>query len=58
MIIPMFNKIFGFKNGAKLFGLTGLNIGFASFLGPLLTNLMITDNSSITIYNKIYGVSV
>lgn len=56
MIIPMFNKIFGFKNGAKLFGLTGLNIGFASFLGPLLTNLMITDNSSITIYNKIYLV--
>jgi len=54
MIIPMFNKVFGFNNGAKLFGLTGLNIGFASFLGPLLTTFIITDNSSITIYNKIY----
>ena len=41
MITPTFNKVFGNKNGAKIYGLTGILIGIASFLGPILTKLLI-----------------
>ena len=39
MITPTFHKVFGHKNGAKIYGLTGILIGIASFLGPVLTKI-------------------
>ena len=54
MIIPLFNIVFGFKNGAKLYGITGIMIGLASFLGPIMTKFIITDNSNKDIYEIIY----
>ena len=44
-ITPLFNKVFGDKNGAEMFGLTGFSIGLASFAGPVLTKLYIKDES-------------
>ena len=40
MITPTFSKIFGNK-GAEIYGITGMSIGFASFLGPILTKILI-----------------
>lgn len=38
-ITPLFNKIFN-TLGAEMYGLTGIFIGIASFLGPVLTKLI------------------
>ena len=53
-ITPLFNKVF--KNlGAEMFGLTGFLIGLASFLGPILTKLLIKDDSDYIIIYSIGG---
>ena len=54
-ITPTFNKVFGFKNGAKIYGLTGILIGVASFLGPVLTKIFIKDEKK-ELYRNIYFV--
>lgn len=47
-ITPLFNKVF--KNlGAEMYGLTGFFIGLASFLGPILTKLLIKEDSDYLI---------
>jgi len=47
-ITPLFNKVF--KNlGAEMYGLTGFFIGLASFLGPILTKLLIKEDSDYII---------
>ena len=51
MITPTFNKVFGNKNGAKIYGLTGILIGIASFLGPILTKLLIKEEKD---YLEVY----
>ena len=53
-ITPTFNKVFGFKNGAKLYGLTGILIGVASFLGPVITKLYIGGKNKIELYRNVY----
>ena len=51
-ITPLFNKIF--RNlGTEMYGLTGFAIGVASFMGPVLTKLLIKEDSD---YLIIYGV--
>ena len=39
-ITPLFNKVFK-EVGAEMYGLTGFFIGLASFLGPVLTKILI-----------------
>ena len=53
-ITPTFNKVFGFKNGAKLYGLTGINIGIASFLGPIVTKIYIGNKQENYLYRNVY----
>ena len=54
-ITPLFNKIFN-KLGAEMYGLTGFFIGLASFLGPVLTKILIKDDSDYLIIYLIGGV--
>ena len=54
-ITPLFNKVFGDKNGAEMFGLTGFSIGLASFGGSFLTKLYIKDESDYFILYLIGG---
>ena len=44
MITPEFNKAFGVRLGAKIYGITGFLIGVSSFLGPVLTKLVVKHN--------------
>ena len=53
-ITPTFNKVFGFDNGAKLYGLTGITIGVASFLGPIVTKIYIGDKNEKDLYRNVY----
>ena len=53
-ITPTFNKVFGFDNGAKLYGLTGIAIGVASFLGPIVTKIYIGDKNEKDLYRNVY----
>ena len=53
MITPTFHKVFGHKNGAKIYGLTGILIGIASFLGPVLTKIW-TRKDNDQDYLKVY----
>ena len=54
-ITPLFNKIFN-ELGAEMYGLTGFFIGLASFAGPILTKLMIHEDSDYLIIYSIGGV--
>lgn len=47
-ITPLFNKVFK-DIGAEMYGLTGFFIGLASFLGPILTKLLIKEDSDYII---------
>lgn len=58
MITPTFNKVFGNKNGAKIYGLTGILIGIASFLGPVLTKLLIKKETDYLVVYLIGSGSV
>ena len=51
-ITPLFNKVFK-DLGAEMYGLTGFFIGLASFMGPILTKLLIKEDSD---YLIIYGI--
>ena len=53
-ITPLFNKVFG-DLGAEMYGLTGFFIGLASFAGPILTKLLIHDDSDYLIIYSIGG---
>ena len=53
-ITPLFNKIFK-ELGAEMYGLTGFFIGLASFAGPILTKLMIHEDSDYLIIYSIGG---
>ena len=44
IITPLFIKVFGKELATEIFGLTGFSIGVASFLGPLLTKIIIKDD--------------
>jgi len=53
-ITPLFQKIF--KNlGTEMYGLTGFFIGLASFTGPILTKLVIKDESDYLIIYLVGG---
>ena len=54
-ITPLFNKVFGDDLGAEMYGLTGFFIGLASFAGPILTKLLIKDDSDYLIIYFIGG---
>ena len=54
-ITPLFNKVFK-DLGAEMYGLTGFFIGLASFMGPILTKLLIEDDSDYLIIYSIGGV--
>ena len=43
-ITPLFNKVFGKELATEIYGLTGFFIGVASFLGPILTKVMIKED--------------
>ena len=50
-ITPLFNKVFGDDLGAEMYGLTGFFIGLASFSGPIITKLLIKEDSDyLTVY--------
>lgn len=49
LLPPTFNKIFGVKNGAKMFSYAGIFIGIASVLGPILTKLVIKEKKDYLI---------
>ena len=51
-ITPLFNKIFKNELGAEMYGLTGFFIGLASFAGPILTKLLIKEDSDYLFYLK------
>ena len=53
-ITPLFNKVFK-DLGAEMYGLTGFFIGLASFLGPILTKILIKDDSDYIIIYSIGG---
>ena len=53
-ITPLFNKIFN-NLGAEMYGLTGIFIGIASFLGPVLTKLIISDDNDYLIVYCVGG---
>ena len=53
-ITPLFNKIFN-NVGAEMYGLTGIFIGVASFLGPVLTKLIISDDNDYLIVYCVGG---
>ena len=55
-ITPLFNKIFKNELGAEMYGLTGFFIGLASFAGPILTKLLIKEDSDYLIIYSIGGV--
>ena len=52
MITPTFSNIFGSK-GAEIYGITGFMIGVASFLGPVLTKILI-GNNGVKDYEIVY----
>ncbi len=52
MITPTFSNIFGNK-GAEIYGITGFMIGVASFLGPILTKILI-GNNGVKDYEIVY----
>ena len=54
-ITPLFNKIFN-NVGAEMYGLTGIFIGVASFLGPVLTKILIKEDEDYLIIYIIGGV--
>lgn len=50
-LIPLFHKIFGKEYGAELYGLTGIFIGLASLVGPLLIKIIVKeDEDYLTVY--------
>ena len=53
-ITPLFSKIFK-DLGAEMYGLTGFFIGLASFMGPILTKLLIHEDSDYLIIYLIGG---
>jgi len=54
-ITPLFNKIFN-ELGAEMYGLTGIFIGVASFLGPVLTKILCKEDKDYLIVYSIGGV--
>ena len=54
-ITPLFSKVFGDKNGAEMFGLTGFFIGLASFAGSFLTKFYIKEESDYFVLYLIGG---
>ena len=53
-ITPLFNKIFK-GLGAEMYGLTGFFVGLASFMGPVLTKILIKEDSDYLIVYSIGG---
>ena len=57
-ITPLFNKVFK-EVGAEMYGLTGFFIGLASFLGPVLTKILIKeDDDYIIVYSVGGGICI
>ena len=54
-ITPLFNKVFGKELATEIFGLTGFFIGVASFVGPLLTKIMINEDEDYLMVYMIGG---
>lgn len=53
-ITPLFNKVFK-DLGAEMYGLTGFFIGLASFMGPVLTKLLMKKDSDYLVIYLIGG---
>ena len=53
-ITPLFNKVFK-ELGAEMYGLTGFFIGLASFMGPILTKLIIKEDNDDYLYVYLIG---
>lgn len=43
LLPPIFNKTFGMKNGASIFGFSGVLCGLSSFLGPVISKLFLKE---------------
>jgi MFS-type transporter involved in bile tolerance (Atg22 family) len=54
-ITPLFNKVFGKELATEIYGLTGFFIGVASFVGPLLTKIMINEDEDYLMVYMIGG---
>ena len=54
-ITPLFNFVFGKDLATEIYGLTGFSIGIASFIGPLLTKIMIKKDEDYLVVYSIGG---
>lgn len=55
VLAPEFNKIFGIYHGAEIFGITGIWIGIANLIGPLLAKYILKNNRDYAIAFLIGG---
>ena len=53
MITPLFSTVFGKELATEIFGITGFFIGVASFVGPLLTKVIIKEDRD---YLMVYSI--
>lgn len=50
LLAPIYNKTFGRAEGARLFGIIGPFIGIVTFLGPVISRLVVKENKDYTIF--------
>ena len=55
VLAPEFNRIFGIYHGAEIFGITGIWIGIANLIGPLLAKYILENNTDYAIAFLIGG---
>ena len=55
VLVPEFNKIFGIYHGAEIFGMTGIWIGIANLIDPLLAKYILKKNTDYAIAFLIGG---
>lgn len=46
MLPPTYNKVFGYKNGADIYGVAGILVGISSVIGPVLMEFILVDTTS------------
>ena len=55
ILLPQFNKTFGFSVGPELYGITGIFIGIASICGPLINSFILKSKKDFLIVFLVGG---